>query len=67
MLWIKKFLVLLASNPIDKFGDHATCCTKNGDIIIRHNGMRDLIGDIANDGMLSPVLEKKSILGNTTG
>ena len=36
-------------------------------IIIRHNGMRDLIGDIANDGMLSPVLEKKGILGNTTG
>src|SRR6187200_1104683 len=29
--------------------------------------MRDLIGDIANDGMLSPVLEKKGILGNTTG
>ena len=46
---------------IDKYGDHATCCTKNGDIIILHNGMQDLIGDIANDGMLSPVLEKKGI------
>ena len=52
---------------IDKFGDHATCCAKNGDTIIRHNGIRDLVGDIANDGMLSPVLEKKGILGNTTG
>ena len=52
---------------IDKYGDHATCCTKNGDTIIRHNGIRDLVGDIANDGMLSPVLEKKGILGNTTG
>ena len=26
-----------------------------------------MVGDIANDGMLSPVLEKKGILGNTTG
>ena len=57
----------MCKQTIDKFGDHATCCTKNGDTIIRHNGIRDLVGDIANDGMLSPVLAKKGILGNTTG
>ena len=48
-------------------GDHATCCTKSGDLIIRHNSMRNLIEDIASDGMLSPVLEKEGILGNTSG
>ena len=57
----------LCKQPIDKFGDHATCCTKSGDVIIRHNALRDLVGDFANDGMLSPVLEKQGILGNTTG
>ena len=69
----KKFLVfcvcrsLINLATMHKFGDHATCCTKNGDTVIRHNGIRDLVGDIANDRMLSPVLEKKGILGNTTG
>jgi len=52
---------------INKFGDHATCCTKSGDLIIRHNSMRNLVEDFASDGMLSPVLEKEGILGNTTG
>ena len=52
---------------IDKYGDHATCCKKQGDLIIRHNGLRDFVEEIANDGMLSPVLEKEGILGNTTG
>ena len=31
---------------IDKYGDpHATCCTKNGDLIIRHNSLRNLVED----------------------
>ena len=41
--------------------------TKSGDVIIRHNALRDLIDDFGNDAKLSPVLEKKGILGNTTG
>ena len=57
----------LCKQLINKYGDHATCCTKSGDLIIRHNSMRNLIEDIASDGMLSPVLEKEGILGNTTG
>ena len=57
----------LCTQPVHKFSDHATCCTKSGDLIIRHNSMRNLIEDVASDGMLSSVLEKEGILGNTTG
>jgi hypothetical protein len=49
------------------FGDHATCCTKSGDRIIRHNALRNLVERIASDGLLAPVLEKQGILGPTTG
>jgi hypothetical protein len=52
---------------INTYGDHATCCMKQGDIIVRHNSLRNLIEDFAHDGMLSPVLEKEGILGNTSG
>ena len=52
---------------INKYGDHATCCTKQGDLIVRHNSLGNLVEDFASDGMLSPVLEKEGILGNTTG
>jgi hypothetical protein len=38
-----------------------------GDLIVRHNSLRNLVEDFASDAMLSPVLEKKGILGNTTG
>jgi len=57
----------LCEQPINIFGDHATCCTKSGDLIIRHNALRNLISHIGSDGLLSPVLEKSGILGNTTG
>ena len=30
----------LCQQPINIFGDHAVCCTKPGDIIIRHNSLR---------------------------
>jgi len=48
----------LCKQPINIFGDHATCCAKKGDVIIRHK---------LADALLSPVMEKKGILGNTTG
>ena len=67
MWWIKKFLVPFCKQTIDKYGEHATCCKKQGDLIIRHDGLHDFVEEIANDGMLSPVLEKEGILGNTTG
>ena len=37
------------------------------DLIVRHNCMRNFIERIATDGVLSPVLEKKGILGPTSG
>ena len=57
----------LCMQPINKYGDHATCCTKSGDLIIRHNTLRNLVDSIARDGLLSPILEKQGILGPTTG
>jgi len=57
----------LCKQLINIFGDHATCCTKSGDLIVRHNSLRNLVEDFASDAMLSPVVEKKGILGNTTG
>ena len=53
----------LCEQPINIFGDHATCCAKSGDIIVRHNSLRNLVDNIATAGNLSPVLEKKGILG----
>ena len=38
-----------------------------GNLIVRHNCMRNFIQRIATDGVLSPVLEKKGILGPTSG
>ena len=57
----------LCKQTINIDGDHSTCCTRNGDIIIRHNTLRNLIDNFASDGLLAPQLEKQGILGNTTG
>jgi len=50
---------------LDAYGDHAICCTKTGDLIVRHNRIRDLVDKIAREGHLSPILEKKGILGES--
>ena len=57
----------LCMQPINVYGDHATCCAKSGDLIIRHNAIRSLVNAFATDGLLSPVMEKKGILGPTSG
>jgi hypothetical protein len=57
----------LCMQTINVFGDHATCCAKSGDLIVRHNSLRNLVDSIGTDAQLSPILEKKGILGNTTG
>ena len=49
------------------YGDHAICCAKNGDLVIRHNALRNLVYSIASDGLLQPQLGKQGILGPTTG
>jgi hypothetical protein len=55
----------LCTQNIDVYGDHAACCTKNADLI--HNRVRNLIDTISQEGGLSPVMEKKGILGDTPG
>jgi hypothetical protein len=57
----------LCMQNINKYGDHATCCAKSGDLIIRHNSMRNFVNSIAADGKQNPILEKQGILGPTSG
>jgi hypothetical protein len=57
----------MCKQTIDEYGDHATCCQRKGDLIVRHNSIRNLINKLATEGMLSPVMEKKGILGPTSG
>jgi hypothetical protein len=60
-------LCSLCKQTLDKYGDHAACCPKSGDVIHRHNFLRNLIARFASEGHLSPQLEKKGILGPTSG
>jgi hypothetical protein len=57
----------LCMQTIDKYGDHATCCSKKGELVVRHNALRDLVYLFAQEGLLNPHLEKQGILGPTTG
>jgi hypothetical protein len=57
----------LCEQTINVYGDHATCCRKAGDLITRHNVMRNLVDRIAADGLLNPIIEKQGILGPTSG
>ena len=57
----------LCEQNVDVYGDHATCCIKSSDRIIRHNTLRNLLYKFASEGLLSPELEKQGILGSTTG
>ena len=49
---------------IDVYGDHAACCTKNGDRIHRHDRVRNLVYRFCNEGCLPSIMEKKGILGH---
>ena len=55
----------LCKQTMDVFGDHALCCKKSGDMITRHNRVRNLVSHFADVGLLSPELEKMGILGPT--
>jgi len=57
----------LCKQNIDVLGDHAACCAKTTDLVHRHNRLRNLIDKICTEGNLSPVMEKKGILGDTPG
>ena len=53
----------LCMQLINVYGDHATCCAKNGDLVFRHNSLRNFVYSVASDGLLQPQLEKQGILG----
>jgi len=57
----------LCKQTVDVLGDHAACCAKTSDLVHRHNRLRNLIDKICTEGNLSPVMEKKGILGDTPG
>ena len=57
----------LCMQTIDVFGDHAACCAMSSDRIHRHNRVRNLLDRICQEGMLSPVMEKKRLLGDVYG
>jgi hypothetical protein len=59
--------VTMCKQTIDVYGDHATCCATTGDLITRHNSIRNLMDKLASEGLLSPIMEKKGILGPTSG
>ena len=55
----------LCKQTMDVYGDHALCCKKSGDMITRHNRVRNLVYHFADVGLLTPELEKLGILGPT--
>jgi hypothetical protein len=64
-VWDKGASCPMCMQTLDVYGDHAICCTTNGDLIVRHNRLRDLVDNIAREGHLSPIMEKKGILGES--
>ena len=55
----------LCMQTIDKLGDHAACCERTGDNIVRHNRVRDLLARFCSEGLLSPVVELRNILSES--
>jgi len=39
----------MCMQTINVYGDHATCCTFSGDLIVRHNAIRNFVNRIASD------------------
>jgi len=42
----------LCMQTFDKHGDHAACCERTGDNIVRHNRVRDLLARFCSEGLL---------------
>ena len=49
----------------DKFGDHQVGCGGNGDRIVRHNAIRDVLFSAAQSAALGPVREASSMISNS--
>jgi hypothetical protein len=52
------------NSHMDVFADHAVVCKKKGGIIRRHNGLRNLIFELASLAKLNPKMERKGIIGD---
>lgn len=52
----------MCTQTVETLGDHASCCARNGDLIVRHNRVRNLVARFCGEGLLSPVLEQCDIL-----
>ena len=50
------------SGILDTFGDHAVACHGRGDVIARHNRIRDRIASACSAANLSPVTEKRNLI-----
>ena len=60
----KPFPCPLCKQTMDIYGDHALCCKKTGDMIMRHNMVRNWVFKLADVGMLNPAMEKLGLLGD---
>ena len=48
---------------MDEFGDHALCCRRTGDMISRHNRVRNWLFKLCDIARLNPEMEKLGLLG----
>jgi hypothetical protein len=55
------------NTPLSPTASHTLKCRHGGDIISRHNRIRDVVYALASAGALAPKLEKSHILGDTPG
>ena len=49
----------------DTLGDHALCCASGGEMIARHNQVRDVIYDVAMEAGLNPTKEGHALIPNS--
>ena len=49
-------------DPMDQWGDHALVCSCNGDRTVRHNAVRNVTHEEANEVALNPEREKAGLL-----
>ena len=64
-VYSKPFPCPLCKQTMDIYGDHALCCKKTTDTIVRHNRLRNWLCKLADVAMLNPAMEKLGLLGPT--
>lgn len=64
-VYSKSFPCPLCKQTMDTWGDHALCCKKTTDSIMRHNRLRNWVCKMSDVAMLNPAMEKLGLLGPT--